>query len=119
MYKYIIEGNRPLSGKIKAGGNKNAALPCLCAALLTDQKVVLRNIPEIEDVKVMMNVMRELGVEIEKIEDGVFALEAKNISTVAVPREGASLQMFGVFLEISSSFRISTSNPASFAIASV
>ena len=64
MYKYIIEGNRPLSGKIKAGGNKNAALPCLCAALLTDQKVVLRNIPEIEDVKVMMNVMRELGVEI-------------------------------------------------------
>ena len=74
MYKYIIEGNRPLSGKIKAGGNKNAALPCLCAALLTDQKVVLRNIPEIEDVKVMMNVMRELGVEIEKIEDGVFSL---------------------------------------------
>ena len=98
MYKYIIEGNRPLSGKIKAGGNKNAALPCLCAALLTDQKVVLRNIPEIEDVKVMMNVMRELGVEIEKIEDGVFALEAKNISTVVVPREGAQKMRASILL---------------------
>ena len=98
MYKYIIEGNRPLSGKIKAGGNKNAALPCLCAALLTDQKVVLRNIPEIEDVKVMMNVMRELGVEIEKIEDGVFSLEAKNINTVAVPKEGAQKMRASILL---------------------
>ena len=98
MYKYIIEGNRPLSGKIKAGGNKNAALPCLCAALLTDQKVVLRNIPEIEDVKVMMNVMRELGVEIEKIEDGVFSLEAKNINTVVVPKEGAQKMRASILL---------------------
>lgn len=98
MYKYIIEGNRPLSGKIKAGGNKNAALPCLCAALLTDQKVVLRNIPEIEDVKVMMNVMRELGVEIEKIEDGVFFLEAKNINTVVVPKEGAQKMRASILL---------------------
>lgn len=98
MYKYIIEGNRPLSGKIKAGGNKNAALPCLCAALLTDQKVVLRNIPEIEDVKVMMNVIRELGVEIEKIEDGVFSLEAKNINTVVVPKEGAQKMRASILL---------------------
>ena len=98
MYKYIIEGNRPLSGKIKAGGNKNAALPCLCAALLTDQKVVLRNIPEIEDVKVMMNVMRELGVEIEKIEDGIFSLEAKNINTVVVPKEGAQKMRASILL---------------------
>lgn len=98
MYKYIIEGNRPLSGKIKAGGNKNAALPCLCAALLTDQKVVLRNIPEIEDVKVMINVMRELGVEIEKIEDGVFSLEAKNINTVVVPKEGAQKMRASILL---------------------
>ena len=98
MYKYIIEGNRPLSGKIKSGGNKNAALPCLCAALLTDQKVVLRNIPEIEDVKVMMNVMRELGVEIEKIEDGVFSLEAKNINTVVVPKEGAQKMRASILL---------------------
>ena len=98
MYKYIIEGNGPLSGKIKAGGNKNAALPCLCAALLTDQKVVLRNIPEIEDVKVMMNVMRELGVEIEKIEDGVFSLEAKNINTVVVPKEGAQKMRASILL---------------------
>ena len=70
----------------------------MCAALLTDQKVVLRNIPEIEDVKVMMNVMRELGVEIEKIEDGVFSLEAKNINTVVVPKEGAQKMRASILL---------------------
>ncbi len=46
-YQYAIEGGVPLRGRIRASGNKNAALPCLAAALLTDQPVVLRNLPEI------------------------------------------------------------------------
>ena len=49
--KYIIEGGYPLKGKIKPNGNKNAALPIIAASLLTDEEVILRNIPEIEDVK--------------------------------------------------------------------
>jgi UDP-N-acetylglucosamine 1-carboxyvinyltransferase len=50
MSKYVIEGNFPIKGTIRASGNKNAALPCLAAALLTDEPVILRNIPDIEDV---------------------------------------------------------------------
>ncbi|GMO55940.1 MAG: hypothetical protein Ta2G_15620 [Termitinemataceae bacterium] len=66
MSQYHIEGSHTLSGKIKAGGNKNAALPCIAAALLTNESVTLRNVPEIEDVSVMLEVYRALGGEAEK-----------------------------------------------------
>lgn len=62
MFKYEIEGGFPLKGTIRASGNKNAALPCIAAVLLTDEEVVLRNIPDIEDVHVMVEILRDLGV---------------------------------------------------------
>ena len=49
MHEYVIDGGYPIQGKITASGNKNAALPCLTAALLTEEPVVLHNIPEIQD----------------------------------------------------------------------
>ena len=61
MSEYIINGGVPLNGTIKVSGNKNAALPCIAAALLTDEPVILRNIPEIEDVRVMLDVLLPLG----------------------------------------------------------
>ena len=63
MNQYLIEGGYHISGTIRASGNKNAALPCIAAALLTDEKVILRNIPGIEDVPVMLAVYRALGGE--------------------------------------------------------
>ena len=48
MHKYRIEGGIPIRGTIAASGNKNAALPCIAAAILTEESVVLRNIPNIE-----------------------------------------------------------------------
>ncbi|MBN2545598.1 MAG: UDP-N-acetylglucosamine 1-carboxyvinyltransferase [Spirochaetes bacterium] len=65
--KYIIEGNYPLKGKIKANGNKNAALPIIAASLLTDEEVILRNIPDIEDIKIMLEIAKELGANIHYI----------------------------------------------------
>jgi UDP-N-acetylglucosamine 1-carboxyvinyltransferase len=64
--KYLIEGNHPLNGIIKPNGNKNAALPIIAASLLTDEEVILRNIPEIEDVFVMIEIARDLGAVIKK-----------------------------------------------------
>ncbi|MDR2177437.1 MAG: UDP-N-acetylglucosamine 1-carboxyvinyltransferase, partial [Treponema sp.] len=61
MIEYLIEGGSPIRGTIKASGNKNAALPCLAAALLTDEPVILRNIPNIEDVQVTLEIYRALG----------------------------------------------------------
>jgi UDP-N-acetylglucosamine 1-carboxyvinyltransferase len=64
--KYIIEGGYPTKGKIKASGNKNAALPLIAASLLTDEEVVLHNIPNIEDIKIMFSIAKQLGVQVTK-----------------------------------------------------
>lgn len=61
MYKYVIEGGFPINGTIRASGNKNSALPCIAATLLTDEEVVLRNVPDIEDVHAMAEIVRSLG----------------------------------------------------------
>ena len=66
MREYIIEGGNPVKGEITASGNKNAALPCIAATLLTSEPVILRNIPEIEDVQVMIEVLEHLGVQITR-----------------------------------------------------
>jgi len=66
MHKYDIEGGFPIKGKIKASGNKNAALPCIAAVILTDEVVELKNIPDIEDVRVMIEILEKLGCSVEK-----------------------------------------------------
>jgi len=61
MHKYVIDGGYPLTGRIRANGNKNAALPCVAACLLTSEPVRLTNVPEIEDILVMFDILRDLG----------------------------------------------------------
>ena len=90
MNKYIIEGNFPLKGKIKASGNKNAALPCIAAALLTDSEVVLKNIPEIEDVRVMFDVLKSLGVDVTRRKHGEYQIKTNNIKSSEILAEHAS-----------------------------
>lgn len=87
MHKYIVEGGFPIKGKIKANGNKNAALPCIAATLLTDEEVVLKNIPEIEDVQVMFEVLRYLGSTVEKLENNVYSVKTGDIKTSELPQE--------------------------------
>jgi UDP-N-acetylglucosamine 1-carboxyvinyltransferase len=79
MYKYIIEGSFPVKGKVKPSGNKNAALPCLAATLLTDDAVVLKNIPELEDVQVMIKILDELGSSVKKISKNEYRIITQNI----------------------------------------
>ena len=62
MEKFVIEGGVPLGGTITPAGNKNAALPILAACLLTDERVILRNVPQIRDVEVMLELLESLGV---------------------------------------------------------
>lgn len=85
MSAYSIEGNFPLKGKITASGNKNAALPCIAAALLTDETLVLRNLPEIEDVHVMFEVLKNLGVDVKRVSRGVYSFKTQNIITSEIP----------------------------------
>lgn len=76
---YLVEGGFPLSGVLKPSGSKNAALPILSATLLTDQDVVLRNVPDIRDVRAMIRLLKSLGVEVEQPEKGVIHLNASQI----------------------------------------
>jgi len=89
MSEYIISGGVPLNGTIKVSGNKNAALPCIAAALLTDEDVILRNIPDIEDVHVMMDVFISLGGAVENIGPNAYKFSLKDIKSSVIPDEEA------------------------------
>src|SRR5215471_14496005 len=89
MSEYIIDGGVPLNGTVKASGNKNAALPCIAAALLTDEPVILRNIPEIEDVQVMLEIYTSLGGKVETLERNAFKMKLGNITDSMIPVEQA------------------------------
>jgi UDP-N-acetylglucosamine 1-carboxyvinyltransferase len=81
MEKFVIEGGVPLCGTIRPAGNKNAALPLLASSLLTDEQVVLHNVPQIRDVDAMLALLADLGVEVERRDGSTVALRAANIRT--------------------------------------
>ncbi len=87
MYEYHIEGGIPIKGAITASGNKNAALPCVAAALLTADRVVLRNLPEIEDVQVMLEIFEALGGTCERLGPNDVALQAAKVERTDIPAE--------------------------------
>src|SRR5919108_6188154 len=65
MESFVIDGARPLNGRIEAAGNKNGALPILAACLLTDEPVTLANVPRIRDVETMAELLVDLGVHVD------------------------------------------------------
>src|SRR5579871_6535297 len=65
MDKFVIRGGEPLLGTVHISGAKNAALPCMAAALLTDQPVVLENIPQVRDIQTTRNLLTAMGAEVE------------------------------------------------------
>lgn len=79
MDSFIIEGGKPLSGEITPAGNKNAALPLLAACLLTDEAVILHNVPAIRDVQAMRSLLESLGVTIQNLDDSTIKVHAKNV----------------------------------------
>jgi len=89
MYKYVIEGGSPIRGRVRASGNKNAALPCIAATVLAGAPVTLRNIPEIEDVQVMLDVLRYLGASVEPKGPNVWSIDTRRVGRTDVPREAA------------------------------
>ena len=87
MEKFVIEGGVPLSGTIVPAGNKNGALPILAACLLTDDEVILRNVPRISDVEAMLLLLEGLGAGVQWLGDGEVAIDASTVDRHAVDRE--------------------------------
>ncbi len=89
MYKYRIEGGFPLKGRIRASGNKNAALPCIAATLLAGEPVTLRNIPEIEDVLVMFEILASLGASVERLGRNEWRVDPRQATKTEIAPEHA------------------------------
>ena len=70
MASFIIEGGHPLTGEITPQGAKNEALQVICASLLTEEEVIIHNIPDIRDVNNLIQLLRDIGVKISKKEEG-------------------------------------------------
>ena len=81
MASFIIEGGHPLSGTISPQGAKNEALQVICASLLTSEKVTIHNIPNIRDVNNLIQLLRDIGVKVEKTADAyTFQADELNLS---------------------------------------
>lgn len=79
MASFRVEGGCKLSGSITPQGAKNEALQVICATLLTDEEVIIANIPDILDVNNLMNLLSSLGVSVRRVGDGTYGFCAKNI----------------------------------------
>ena len=77
MDKLLIRGGRPLRGEVRISGAKNAALPELCAALLSAEPVTLQNIPRLQDVATMLKLIRNMGASAEFSPDGTVVIASK------------------------------------------
>jgi UDP-N-acetylglucosamine 1-carboxyvinyltransferase len=90
MEKFIIQGGVPLSGEIVPAGNKNAALPILAACLLTEEELVIGNVPRIRDVQSMLGLLEGMGVKVNWSGENEVTLQADSISGTDVDEQLAS-----------------------------
>lgn len=101
--KFVINGQKELSGEVEVGGSKNAAGPALAAVLLTHDECVINNIPFIEDILNILEILQSMGVKVEKIGDKTVRLRAekvdpKKIDFEKVSKTRISVLFFGALL---------------------
>ena len=87
MDKLLITGGRPLEGEVRVSGAKNAALPIMCAALLTAKPLALSNVPKLADVSTAAGLLGQMGVTVERGDDGRITLQAARIGKRVAPYE--------------------------------
>ena len=87
MDKLLITGGRPLEGEVRVSGAKNAALPIMCAALLTAKPLVLTNVPRLADVSTAAKLLGQMGVAVERGDNGRMSLQAAQIANRVAPYE--------------------------------
>lgn len=89
MAQYIIEGGNKLKGRVKISGNKNEVLPCLAACLLTEEEIILKNVPNTADVEASLGIMQDLGVSINR-ENEIVKLNCKSINKTVLKTDIAN-----------------------------
>ena len=79
MSSFIIEGGHRLNGEITPQGAKNEALQVICATLLTEEEVIIENIPDILDVNNLIDLLKDMGVKVRKLNPDTYSFQASNI----------------------------------------
>ena len=97
MTSFEVIGGKKLSGSIEPQGAKNEALQILCAVLLTPEKVTVSNIPAIVDVLALIDILKDLGVKVEKLSEDTYTFQADEVNleylkTDTYKKKGASLR---------------------------
>ena len=87
MKQYIIKGGRPLQGEVQIGGAKNAALGIIVAAIMADEPVLIENLPEVDDVKVLLDAIEGIGAIVERIDEHTVRINGAVINDVNVDDE--------------------------------
>ena len=96
MGSFVIEGGHRLKGEVIPQGAKNEALQIICAVLLTDERVVIENIPQIIDVMRLIDILKQLGVKVEQIDEHTFGFDASGASPDYLFSEGFKREAAGL-----------------------
>ncbi len=101
--QYVMKGGIPLTGEVVVGGAKNAALGLLCAAIMTDDSVTIDNLPDVRDIKMLLDALREIGVRVERINRHCVKICGKTIRSIradgeCVKKFRASYYLLGALL---------------------
>jgi UDP-N-acetylglucosamine 1-carboxyvinyltransferase len=97
MQKFVITGGNPLSGEVRIAGAKNAVLKMMAAAVLTDERCILRNVPKISDVAILRELMTDIGFDVKRSNGDALELQANEAPWPFVPLE-AALKMRASFI---------------------
>ena len=84
MERYIVKGGAMLNGEVEIGGAKNAALAILAAAIMTDETVTIDNLPNVSDINVLLQAMKEIGARVERVDDHKVKINGSFINDVTV-----------------------------------
>lgn len=100
---FVMKGGNPLSGEVVISGAKNAALGIVAGALLTDEEVIIENLPDVRDINVMLEALRAIGAKVRRIESHVVSIQAdqlsmKSVDDDAIRRIRASYYFIGALL---------------------
>ena len=87
MEQYIVKGGKTLAGEVMIGGAKNAALAVIAAAIMTDETVTLENLPEIRDIRVLLQAIEEIGGVVERVSKHIVKINGRNIKPMNIDNE--------------------------------
>jgi len=96
--KFIIEGGRLLRGEVNISGAKNSALAIMPASILLSKPVILKNVPDVEDVRIMIELLKYLGVKVKKISKNVIEIDPRDINKYQAPYELISKMRASIYV---------------------